>query len=169
MLAAPLRATMSVARAACAAAFAAFCALALVQVVNRYLLGLPMFWTEELVLLLFVWSVMLGLPVAIWQREEIVVDIVSFRPGGVAESVRRAAVDLCSASFLVALVWTGLQFVERGGISLSPALGLSRAWFYASIPVGAAVGLVALAGRRLLPPPAPGATAPLTDAAAARD
>ena len=45
----------------CFACFAAFCALTLVQVVNRYALGLPMFWTEEVVLLLFVWSVLLGL------------------------------------------------------------------------------------------------------------
>ena len=160
---------MAATRTACAAAFAAFCALTLVQVVNRYLLGLPMFWTEELVLLLFVWSVMLGVPVALWHREEIVVDIVSFPDGSGAESVRRLAVDACSAAFLAALAWSGLQFVERGGIAMSPALGLSRSLFYASIPVGATLGIVALVGRRRRLHTARGTSASLTDAAAARD
>ena len=162
------RAAVALARAGCAATFAGFCALALVQVLNRYLLGLPMFWTEELVLLLFVWSVMLGVPVAIWHREEIVVDIVSFAPEGSLERARRVAVDLCSAGFLITLAWSGLELVERGGISLSPALGLSRGWFYASIPIGAALGVVALIDRRLAPTAPPLATSP-SDAAAPRD
>lgn len=160
---------MAATRAACAAAFAAFCALTLLQVVNRYLLGLPMFWTEELVLLLFVWSVMLGVPVALWHREEIVVDIVSFAAGSVPERTRRLAVDLCSIAFLAALVWSGLQFVERGGISRSPALGLPRSVFYASIPLGAALGVLALFGRRLRTHEVGGTTATMHDAAAARD
>jgi TRAP-type C4-dicarboxylate transport system permease small subunit len=168
MLVRGARGTVALARAGCAAAFAGMCALALVQVINRYLLGLPMFWTEELVLLLFVWSVMLGVPVAIWHREEIVVDIVSFLPGGTLERGRRAIVDLCSTGFLIALAWSGLELVERGGFSLSPALGLSRGWFYASIPIGAALGVVALLARRLAPPAPPLATAP-SDAAAPRD
>lgn len=134
----------------CFVAFAAFCGLTLVQVVNRYALGLPMFWTEEVVLLLFVWSVLLGLPVALWRREEIVVDVVSFAPGRL-ERARGVLVDLCSLAFAGVLAWSGLQLVERGGAALSPALGLPRSVFYASIPIGAVLAAVAIAARRLRP------------------
>lgn len=142
-----LGALMRFTRGACAGCFAAFCLVTLAQVLNRYLFGLPMFWTEELVLLLFVWSVMLGLPAALWWREEIVVDIVQF--SGRLETARRVLVDLISIGFLLALLWSGLAFTERGGISLSPALGLSRSVFYAAIPTGAALAALAMVGRLL--------------------
>lgn len=138
----------------CFACFAAFCALTLVQVVNRYALGLPMFWTEEVVLLLFVWSVLLGLPVALWRREEIVVDVLSFAPGRL-ERARLVLVDLCSLAFAAVLAWSGLQLVERGGAALSPALGLPRSVFYASIPIGAVLAGVAIAVRRMRPGASP--------------
>ncbi len=127
----------------------AFCLLILVQVINRYALGLSLFWTEELVLLLFVWSVLLGMPAALWWRDEIVVDII--RLPSRLDRTRLLLVDALSIAFLLALTWSGLAFMQRGGISLSPSLGLSRSWFYASIPLGAVLSVLALAGRMAKP------------------
>jgi len=128
-----------------------FCLLILVQVINRYALGLSLFWTEELVLLLFVWSVLLGMPAALWWRDEIVVDIIRL-PSSI-DGVRLLLVDALSIVFLLALTWSGLAFMQRGGISLSPSLGLPRSWFYASIPLGAVLSVLALAGRMAKPAP----------------
>jgi TRAP-type C4-dicarboxylate transport system permease small subunit len=164
-----IAAAVTAARLACGLSFAAFCLVTFIQVVNRYLLGLPAFWTEELVLLLFVWSVMLGVPATLWQREEIVVDIVRMRAGSPPERLRRLAVDTCSIVFLAVLAYAGLQFADRGGISMSPALGLSRAWFYASIPIGAALGVLALVGRLLGGSSAPTVPPGPPDAALAHD
>jgi TRAP-type C4-dicarboxylate transport system permease small subunit len=127
----------------------AFCLLILVQVINRYALGLSLFWTEELVLLLFVWSVLLGMPAALWWRDEIVVDII--RLPSRLDRTRLLLVDALSIAFLLALTWSGLAFMQRGGISLSPSLGLPRSWFYASIPLGAVLSVLALAGRMAKP------------------
>lgn len=138
---------MRLTRGACGLGFAAFCGVTLVQVINRYLLGWSMFWTEELVLLLFVWSVMLGMPAALWWREEIVVDIIQLPSG--FDGLRRVMVELVSVAFLIALLWSGIGFMLRGGISMSPALGLPRSVFYASIPTGAVLALFALAGRMM--------------------
>jgi TRAP-type C4-dicarboxylate transport system permease small subunit len=136
-------------RLACGLSFIAFCVLILVQVVNRYALGLPLFWTEEMVLLLFVWSVLLGMPAALWWRDEIVVNIIQL-PASL-DGKRLLVVDLLSIVFLLALTWSGLSFMQRGGISLSPSLGLPRSWFYASIPLGAVLSIVALVGRMAKP------------------
>jgi len=136
-------------RLACGLAFMAFCLLILVQVINRYALGLSLFWTEELVLLLFVWSVLLGMPAALWWRDEIVVDIITL-PSRL-DRKRLLLVDALSITFLLALTWSGLAFMQRGGISLSPSLGLPRSWFYASIPLGAVLSVLALAGRMAKP------------------
>lgn len=140
---------MRAVRLTCGLAFMAFCLLILVQVFNRYALGLPLFWTEELVLLLFVWSVLLGMPAALWWRDEIVVDIIQL-PASL-DGKRLLVVDLLSIVFLLALTWSGLSFMQRGGISLSPSLGLPRSWFYACIPLGAVLSILALAGRMARP------------------
>ncbi len=100
----PLAAVLAIARLSCVASFAAFCLLTLVQVVNRYLIGLPLFWTEEVAVLLFVWSVMVGLPVALWDRQEIAVELFTLPDGPLRRGLRNTA-DLVSLAFLVLLAW----------------------------------------------------------------
>jgi TRAP-type C4-dicarboxylate transport system permease small subunit len=139
-------AAVRAAAAVCAVAFAAFCAITLLQVLNRYLVGSELYWTEEIVILLFVWSVMMGLPVALWSRNEIVVDLLQLRPG-LLKRCQVALAELLSIAFLVTLSWSGLQLIERAGQALSPALELPRWFFYAAIPVGSALSVLVLLGR----------------------
>ena len=153
-----LDALMKAVRLACGLAFAGFCALILVQVVNRYALGLAMFWTEELVLLLFVWSVMLGVPAALWWRDEIVVDIIQLPAA--FDRGRLMMVDVLSMLFLLALTWSGLAFMQRGGISMSPALGLPRSLVIRRIAFRAARAGV-ITGVLLATARVAGETAPL--------
>lgn len=145
----PVRTTAAAVRMAaalCTVAFAAFCALTLIQVLNRYLIGGELYWTEEVVILLFVWSVMMGLPVALWSRNEIVVDLLQLHPG-LLRTLQTGLAELLSVVFLVAMTWSGLQLIERAGSALSPALELPRWLFYASIPVGSALSVLTLLGR----------------------
>ena len=127
--------------------FAGFCLLTLIQVINRYAIGLQMFWTEEVALLLFVWSVMIGLPVTIWLRQEIAVDLIHLEPGRAADLLAGSAWVL-SMVFLVLLAVAGVMLIDRVGNDLTPALGIPRWVAYSSIPVGAGLGALALAGRR---------------------
>jgi TRAP-type C4-dicarboxylate transport system permease small subunit len=131
-------------------AFLAMVALTLFQVLNRYVLGWPVFWTEELIVLLLVWSMLLGLPVQLWRREEIVVDVLPLP--GAAGRVKLALALGCSVAFCLLLAWSGWSFAERGLIARSPALGLSRVWFFVPIPLAAALSALVLLVR---PPPAP--------------
>lgn len=132
----------------CGGTFAAFCLLTLVQVVNRYAIGSELYWTEEVVILLFVWSVMTGVPVALWSRSEIVVDLLALPPGRLKQ-VQQGLAELTSVGFLCTLTWSGLQLIDRAGSAMSPALELPRWFFYSSIPVGAAFSVLVLIGRWL--------------------
>ena len=137
-------------RLAMLAAFLAMVALTLFQVLNRYVLGWPVFWTEELIVLLLVWSMLLGLPVQLWRHEEILVDVLPLP--GLAGRIKMAVALACSVGFCLLLAWSGWNFAERGLIARSPALGLSRVWFFAPIPLAAALSALVLLVR---PPPAP--------------
>jgi len=133
-------------RAAAALCFAAMIVMTLAQVVNRYMLGLPMFWTEELIVLLLVWSMMLGMPVQLWRHEEIVVDVVP-TTNPVAVRLKFAANLVCSLAFCSVLCWAGWTFARRGLPVNSPSLGLSRFWFFLPIPLAAGLSVLALLVR----------------------
>lgn len=137
---------MQGAAALCALSFAAFCALTLIQVLARYGGGIDLFWSEEVVILLFVWSVMLGLPVTLWWRQEIVVELLPPLPGG-WRHLQVAATELCSIAFLLLLSVSGWHLMQRGGQATSPALSLPRWLFYACICAGPALAVLAVAGR----------------------
>ena len=138
--------TLRGAAALCTVSFAAFCLLTLAQVVNRYLGGIDLYWSEEVVILLFVWSVMLGLPVTLWWRQEIVVELLPPLPGR-WRRLQVAATELCSIAFLGLLSLSGWQLIERAGQAMSPALSLPRWLFYACICVGPALAVLACLGR----------------------
>jgi TRAP-type C4-dicarboxylate transport system permease small subunit len=139
-------ALIAVARAAMFIAFVAMVVLTLVQVTNRYLLGFTIFWTEELIVLLLVWSMLLGLPVQLWDHEEILVDVIPFENMRL-QRAKLALATLCSIAFCATLAVTGYQFAMRGLPVGSPALSLSRFWFFVPIPLAASLSVLALIAR----------------------
>lgn len=138
------------------ALFATLMALTLLQVVNRYLIGAQLFWTEEVIRLTLVWVVLLATPVALYRRQEIKVDLLSL-PGR-WERGKVFVAAAASVAFCIILARTGYDFTMRAVNGMSITLGISRAWFYVPIPVGAALSVLALLVRP--------AEDPLTDPAA---
>ncbi len=137
---------MAVCKAAMLAAFVTMMLLTLFQVFNRYLIGLPVFWTEELIVFLLVWSAMLGMPVQLWEHQDIVVDFLNL-PSEALETVKRWAATIASIIFCAVLAWSGWEFALRGWAVISPTMGLSRFWFFVPIALGSALSILALALR----------------------
>ncbi len=137
---------MAVCKAAMLVAFVAMMALTLFQVVNRYLIGLPVFWTEELIVFLLVWSAMLGMPVQLWEHQDIVVDFLIL-PSETFETVKRWVATIASIVFCAVLAWSGWEFAIRGWSVISPTMGLARFWFFIPISLCAALSILALSLR----------------------
>lgn len=123
--------------------FATMMALVFLQVVNRYLIGLQIFWTEEVVRMLLVWCVMIGLPVVLYRRQEIKVDLFVL-PTPSAQRLRGHLAVAASVLFCAILAYWGYRYTLRALTTVSPTLGISRAWLYVPIPLGAGLGIVAL-------------------------
>lgn len=128
------------------ALFSTLMTLTLLQVVNRYLLGFQLFWTEEVIRLLLVWTVLLATPLTLYRREEIKVDLLRF-PSATLNRAKIAVAATCSVVFCIVLAKYGWDFTERSLNGRSITLGISRAWFYAPIPIGAALSVLALLAR----------------------
>ena len=93
----------NIAAAMLAAMFAAF----LLQIAFRYLLGLPIGWTHEISVVLWLWLVLWGAAFVVSEREEIRFDIIY---GAVGPGPRRV-MALISAAALIALYTISLPAV----------------------------------------------------------
>lgn len=93
----------NIAAAMLAAMFLAF----LLQIVFRYALGLPIGWTHELSVILWVWLVLWGAAFVLTEREEIRFDIIY---GAVGQRPRRV-MCVISGAVLIALYLVSLPAV----------------------------------------------------------
>lgn len=109
------------------------------QVVYRYILTQPLYWSEELARYLFVWLSIIGATLALQKRGHFRLDIL-FRalPKQVKPYMRFLIHFLMGAVVFVILI-QGIMLVQKTFLQESPAMGISMAWAYASLPVGGAL------------------------------
>ena len=120
---------------------AAMAVLLGVGVVLRYVFNDPLTWSEEFVVTIFVWSVMLGVPSALRSRMHIRIDALVLRLGPAG---RRACGGLACAGALaifVAAIYAGWSHTANVASSATPMLGYSVGWIFVSMPIGFALTL----------------------------
>jgi TRAP-type C4-dicarboxylate transport system permease small subunit len=106
-------------------------------------------WTEELSRFSFVWLLMLGASVGMYNQEHF---NVSFVVDAVSPALRPAiqfVVYLAELLFVGFLIVHGYWMSEMVWNQIAPAVGLSYAWVYMSVPVGAALMAVHIVGNML--------------------
>ncbi|MFZ7112530.1 MAG: TRAP transporter small permease [Desulfatiglandales bacterium] len=111
------------------------------QVLFRYVLHLPLFWTEEFARYCLVWASLLGASVALKRQEHIAVTFFLERlPQRIARIVTivgRISVGL----ILAVMTWGGAMLVMVTSFQISPALRIPMAIPYLALPIGSAVML----------------------------
>jgi TRAP-type C4-dicarboxylate transport system permease small subunit len=125
-------------------------ALTAFQVGGRYLANASLPWVQELTRLMFVWMVMLGSAAACARGAHIAYDTLADRvPPAVARWLRRAML-VANIAFLAVVAVTGTELVLRNAGQRSAVLDWPVAVAYASIPTGAALGIIGclVAARR---------------------
>lgn len=115
------------------------------QVIARYLLSRPFSWVLELDVLLLVWATLLSGYIGVRRNMHMAVD---FCVAPLAVPLRKLATLASlalSALFCVVFGWTSFQVIDAmDGIPFA-SLAVGQPWLYWSLPVGAALMLVALA------------------------
>jgi len=116
----------------------------LAQVVARFILADPFFWTEELARYLFVWVVLIGSSEAIRTRTHIGMDLV---PNLLSERHRLLlgiAMDVVVLGCLAALTYHGATYARRAHEVDSIVLDVPESLLYGALPTGAALMLFRL-------------------------
>lgn len=132
------------------AMFAAF----LLQVFTRYVLNDPVTWTQEFVLIVYIWIVFWCAAFLVPPREHITFDMVAISlPSGARRGLALVLAALVAIAFLVALPPT-VDYIAFMKIERSPVLGIRFdvlyaifAVFVAAAVIGSALRIFRLLGR----------------------
>ncbi len=118
--------------------------LVFASVVLRYVMNSPVTWSEELASLLFAWITFVGAFVGFRSRSHIAIDtLVVFLPSPVRRAIGRT-VDVAVLGVLGLFVWQGVRLcMTTWGLEF-PAMEISRGYLYLSLPLGAALMIVAV-------------------------
>lgn len=110
----------------------------------RYVVPLPLTFTEELARYLMIWVAFVVMSSCIHRREHIGVQVVFERFSPRMRRVLLGVLDLLGVAFFAFLTVYGLGLVERGAKTFTMIYGLSKALPFAALPVGAALATVQL-------------------------
>lgn len=103
----------------------------------RYVLKMPLSWTEEVVLSCMVWVVFLGASMATKHKEHIAIDILlTVFPQRLVRAMELLTL-LMASSVLALLVWQGIRLLEVTQDVATTALGIPIMYIYAAVPISA--------------------------------
>jgi len=105
------------------------------QVIVRYVIRVPLPWTEEMARYLFVWLVFISASVCVQRRAHLGIDILVINfPPKVQQHLYTLSLVL-SLGFSFVVVKKGYELLTRSGAQISPMLHLPMSYVYIIIPV----------------------------------
>ena len=120
------------------------------QVLSRYTGIIPTYlWTEELATFLFVWIVMIGSVVAVWDGTHFDVRITPDARRPFFRLVQNGTVHFAIMFFGALFLFYGIEYTEFGGNQRSVMMRANLAITHVSVPIAGALWFI-LAGYRLV-------------------
>jgi TRAP-type C4-dicarboxylate transport system permease small subunit len=106
------------------------------QVISRYTGIIPVYlWTEELATFIFVWIVMLGSMLAVWDRTHFDVHVLPEAITPLGRLLQQGFVHVAVTTFALLFIWYGIGYTEFGSIQHSVMLRMNMALTYVTVPV----------------------------------
>ncbi|MDN5842950.1 MAG: TRAP transporter small permease [Alcaligenaceae bacterium] len=106
------------------------------QVASRFLLEIPLAWTEELARVLQIWLVFIGAAIGTRRCEHFVVELFMEKVNFPGKQAVARAIDIIVVAFFALLTWIAAQTTIDGAGQILPTLDISIAWAYIAIPIG---------------------------------
>lgn len=121
------------------------------QIIFRYVVHLPLFWTEEFARYCLIWASLLGASIALKKKEHIALTYFLERfPAGLAAKLTLIA-QVSVVLILAIMIWGGLKLVLITSPQISPGLRISMAVPYLALPLGSVVMLIHMASFIFFP------------------
>jgi len=127
--------------------FLTFTVVGGLQVFNRFVLGLPLSWSEEFQKFGHIWMVMLAIPVAYRRGAHLGMDMLLRLLPTVAQRLVGLLTELLWLILALAIGRYTLAIMQVAKTQESPGLGLPMDWVYSGMVIGSAY-LAFVAARR---------------------
>ena len=111
----------------------------LLAILSRYVIEIPIPWTEELSRYLMVWTAFIAGSLGLRKGVHVGIKFVVQRvPTAVADWIELVT-NIAMLGFFLILIIEGVHMTVLVANQMSPVLRVSMAWVYSSLPVGAAI------------------------------
>jgi len=106
------------------------------QVIARYTGIIPVYlWTEELATFIFVWIVMIGSVLAVWDGTHFDVQVITDSSNPLILLIQKSIVYIFVGGFGFLFAWYGIPFAELGSIQQSPMMQANLIVTYITVPL----------------------------------
>lgn len=106
------------------------------QIIARYTGIIPVYlWTEELATFIFVWIVMIGSMVAIWEGTHFDVRVIPDARRPFLILLQKGFVLIAIAIFALLFAWYGIEYTKFGSIQNSVMMRANLAITHISVPI----------------------------------
>lgn len=115
------------------------------QIVSRYTGVIPQYlWTEEIALFLFIWVVMLGSMIAVYEGTHFEVDLLPRPKSKRACAALDLVVNVCMIAMAAVFLVDGWKYAKFGGIQTSDIMGVNLMVIYLTVPLAGGTWLLFL-------------------------
>ena len=119
------------------------------QVLARYTGIIPVYlWTEELATFIFVWIVMIGSMIAVWDRTHFNVEVLPEAKSPLGTLLQNGFVLVLLILFGLMFAWYGVEYTQFGYKQNSVMMRANMAFTHVSVPLAGLVWAI-FAGYRL--------------------
>lgn len=113
------------------------------QVLSRYTGIIPTYlWTEELSTFIFVWIVMIGSMVAVWDGTHFDVRVLPDATAPLLKLIQNCFVHVAILLFALLFFYYGIEYTEFGNNQKSVMMRANLAFTYVSVPIAGMVWTV---------------------------
>ena len=123
----------------CGVLLVGFVALTLIQVVMRYVFGNPLSWSEQLARYMFIWMLMLYMPVIMRHGNNLGFDLIINRLSKKVQNVFWIICEMLIAAFAALYCTYSVQLCIKFSRKTLVGLGIKANWVYSAQIVGAAL------------------------------
>ena len=119
----------------CMLCLSIFLAVVVVAVFFRYVLNNSLTWSEQVSRFLFVWMIMLMMPIMFREKRDISFDVITKRLPASVRSGVVLVLDVLIVAFAIFFGYNGLIYTLEHGSKLIPGIRIPQTFLYVSEPI----------------------------------
>ncbi|MCK9356735.1 MAG: TRAP transporter small permease [Dehalococcoidia bacterium] len=123
-------------KVACTVLMATFVVIVLTAVFFRYVVNDSLTWGEQVARYLFIWMIMLGMPILYHEKANVCFDMLVTKVPAMGRRVIGVVLDGLVVAFGVFMSVQAFAYIEKAGANILEGLGIPQWMVYVAQPIG---------------------------------